>query len=1126
MNNIFLGSSPVLESSVSVKGSFTTDQNQIWYQIENYDQMPPFFMSITNPDDIWMFISSTGGLTCGRENADRALFPYATVDKITESGSHTGSFTSFLVKQDEIHYLWEPLRWNAARVYNTERKLWKTAYGDCVKFEEINHTLGLTFSISWEGSPEYGIHRSCLLQNNSQKPLTITYLDGIRNILPTGANAYTQNEMSNLFDAYKRTESDPELQLGIYALSATLTDLAEPSECLLANTVWSYGLAQTTLLLSEKQIPAFLTGKTVSAESDIKGGRGAYLLSGTMTLPPSNIAEWGFCAELTQDHNTIELLRNKLRTGKKRLISNLKQDIERSRNKIKSILAMNDGIQRTGSMESNIHHAANVLFNVMRGGYFIDSYMISTPEFIQFTQRWNREVGGKYTKFLSTLPHTLHISELKKRLADHQDPMLQRLILEYLPLTFGRRHGDPSRPWNQFQIRTRDNEGNPIIGYQGNWRDIFQNWEALCLSYPLFFPSVIAKFLNATTIDGYNPYRISQDGIDWESPKPNDPWGNIGYWSDHQIIYLTKLLEHAENFLPGSIEHLKHAEIFVFGDVPYRLKNYTELLQDPCFSITFDYDHEKKIVSRTEKIGSDGRLVHGDNGSIIRTHMIEKLLILLLAKVANYVPGGGIWMNTQRPEWNDANNALVGWGLSMVTLSYLTRYLSVLKELIQPNETFATHIEVADWIRISAEALKDHGVSAVNNPETRFQIMHILGTGGSDYRQKVYNNSFSGIREKLAAGELLNFLQLCTESFAKTIESAMREDQHCQSSQSYESYQILRITGKEAYIKQLYSMLEGQVAGLSIRNQPADKVIEVLSTLRDGPLYREDQSSYMLYPNRDLPRFLEKNRVGAQHNALLTDILETNAGADEIIQQDINGTWHFNGLFRNVKDLIDSAGKMDKAQIDALAEIFEETFHHAEFTGRSGTFFAFEGLGSIYWHMVSKLLLAIQERYIEAILRDDPKQKKELLKELYSKVREGIGFNKTPDVYGAFPTDPYSHTPWGQGAKQPGMTGQVKEEIITRFAELGLIIRDGSMQFIPELILEDQWNRQTNDLYFTFCGIECTVAIKHNESITIYYADGRDFRVDGLLMPQEISSEIFSRSGKVEKISVGVYVSK
>ena len=38
-------------------------------------------------------------------------------------------------------------------------------------------------------------------------------------------------------------------------------------------------------------------------------------------------------------------------------------------------------------------------------------------------------------------------------------------------------------------------------------------------------------------------------------------------------------------------------------------------------------------------------------------------------------------MNTQRPEWNDANNALVGKGLSVVTLGYLRRYIAFCREL-------------------------------------------------------------------------------------------------------------------------------------------------------------------------------------------------------------------------------------------------------------------------------------------------------------------------------------------------------------------------------------------------------------------------------------------------------------
>ena len=129
-----------------------------------------------------------------------------------------------------------------------------------------------------------------------------------------------------------------------------------------------------------------------------------------------------------------------------------------------------------------------------------------------------------------------------------------------------------------------------------------------------------------------------------------------------------------------------------------------------------------------------------------------------------------------------------------------------------------------------------------------------------------------------------------------------------------------------------------------------------------------------------------------------------------------------------------------------MHELYETIFNHKEFTGRSGGMFGFEGLGSIYWHMVSKLLLAAQENFFKAKNANASDELVERLGHLYYRIREGIGFNKTPTEYGAFPTDPYSHTPKHAGAQQPGMTGQVKEEVLTRFAELGIRVENGQLQ--------------------------------------------------------------------------------
>jgi hypothetical protein len=157
---------------------------------------------------------------------------------------------------------------------------------------------------------------------------------------------------------------------------------------------------------------------------------------------------------------------------------------------------------------------------------------------------------------------------------------------------------------------------------------------------------------------------------------------------------------------------------------------------------------------------------------------------------------------------------------------------------------------------------------------------------------------------------------------------------------------------------------------------------------------------------------------------------------------------------------------------------------------------------------------------VEAVLRNaDPDVVRDL-KERYQDVRSGIGFHKDPETYGAFPPDPYSHTPWGRGAKQPGMTGQVKEEVIARYAELGLVVRDGAVRFFPELILDDQWRRGSDDFIFTYCGVPIRVVRAGESGIVVTPSDGEAIRFDDLAISREISWEIFSRSEKVSSVEV------
>ena len=237
-------------------------------------------------------------------------------------------------------------------------------------------------------------------------------------------------------------------------------------------------------------------------------------------------------------------------------------------------------------------------------------------------------------------------------------------------------------------------------------------------------------------------------------------------------------------------------------------------------------------------------------------------------------------------------------------------------------------------------------------------------------------------------------------------------------------------------------------------------VILTLNAVKKSKLYREDQNSYMLYPNRELPGFRSKNVINknsVQSNKLLQDLIVKNN--TDIITKDIYGNYHFNGNFKNVKSLGKALKKLNIDNYKDIENIFEATFNHKTFTGRSGTFFAYEGLGSIYWHMVSKLLLSVQENYFWGLEFGASENDLCTIKNLYTEIQSGLGYKKTAKDYGAFPFDPYSHSPYNKGAKQPGMTGQVKEEVITRMAETGIVIKDGLITFNKSFISNNEFTK-------------------------------------------------------------------
>ncbi|WP_310380280.1 hypothetical protein [Flavobacterium sp.] len=1142
-NEILLGNCKLDNENNTITGEFVDFDGESFYKIAYYDKMDPFFMTIVSNSDHWLFISSNGALSAGRKNPDNALFPYYTVDKIQDLSEYSGSKTVLLVQKENQTFLWEPFSDNYSGIYKIQRNIYKSIYGNKILFEEINEDLGFTFSYKWMNSEKFGFIKKSTLTNHLNTNAKVSILDGIQNILPAGIDSALQLSYSNLVDAYKKCELVTNTNIGLYMLSSVIVDKAEPSEALISNVVWSDGLENAKILLSSNQIKNFKKGLPVEEENDKRATRGAYFINAEIELASNQKKEWHIVADINKNAGYVATLKHFIHDNKDR-VQQLQNDVNECTRDLVKILASADGLQLTQDKLGVNRHLSNVLFNVMRGGIFDDNYTIGKKDLLEFIQGANSTVYKNNLTFLQNLNEIEDYAALLKKVASHKNDQLIRLIYEYLPLAFSRRHGDPSRPWNQFAIEMKKEDGSKNLNYQGNWRDIFQNWEALGLSYPSYIEGMICKFLNASTADGYNPYRITRDGIDWESPDPHDPWANIGYWGDHQIIYLQKFLEISKKYHPGALSNMLTSTIFAYANVPYRIKPYADLVKNPFDTIEFDFEAEKIALNRVKTLGSDGKLILDASGNVLHVNFTEKLLAMLLAKLSNFIPEAGIWLNTQRPEWNDANNALVGNGVSMVTLYHIRRLQSFCLELFK--ETATESIEISEEIAVffnsvykifeQYEDLLSNDISDSN----RRLIADVLGYTGSDYREKIYGKGFSGTKKTIKVSDLIGFFELTIKHFDHSIRKNKREDN------LYHSYNLISFKENSVSIRHLYEMLEGQVAILSACVLNAEEVNDVLDALKWSAMFRRDQYSYMLYPDRQLPRFTEKNNIPAnlvENSKLLTQLISENNS--DIIYKDVDGVYHFNSNFRNAADLnlgmqgLKIHQDLIQKERQQILDVFEEVFDHQSFTGRSGTFYGFEGLGCIYWHMVSKLLLAINENYFLALQNTTDQVQLGRLVQHYYDVRAGIGFNKSPELFGAFPTDAYSHTPGNSGAKQPGMTGQVKEDIISRFGELGVIVEHGKIVFNPGLLRNSEFlsspnkfdyvtiqNREetislnANELVFTFCQVPFVYHISNKNEIKITTTNGTTTVSDGLSISEQHSKSIFERTNSIKQVDV------
>lgn len=124
------------------------------------------------------------------------------------------------------------------------------------------------------------------------------------------------------------------------------------------------------------------------------------------------------------------------------------------------------------------------------------------------------------------------------------------------------------------------------------------------------------------------------------------------------------------------------------------------------------------------------------------------------------------------------------------------------------------------------------------------------------------------------------------------------------------------------------------------------------------------------------------------------------------------------------------------------------------------------------------------------------------------------------------------------------MTGQVKEEVLTRFGELGIRVEGGKVRFSPDLLRQQEliskpaqfcfldvdghWQDiavPADGLAFTWCQVPIVYVLddKKDEQVVLTMDDGKRVVLGTLHIDSELSLELFQRSGRVRRINVSLH---
>lgn len=740
------------------------------FVIEDYDKQKPFSSFLPGIAGLkgiplWSFYANRGqGITSfGIKDKNEPIlefFPANTSYQYVD----TYGFRSF-VKVDD--FVFEPFKTGTED--HVERKMYISM--SHFSIVEINHSKKVQYKVTYFGlvnEPIAGLVRTVEVKNLGESR-SFEILDGIANILPSGATNDAYKNMSNLMVSWMGVENF-ENKIPYYKFRASSGDEAEVASHTKGHFYMSF--------VDDYQLIQPIVDLALIFSHDT-----------SLTRP------YGFMGKDIQDIcSDHQVLVNKVPCG----FTPIKREILSG-----ECLQIKTLIGHVSDASLINEKAASIAYHA----YF-------EAKFSELTHMIENLVGAVNTE--TNMP--LFDAYIKQNFLDNT-------LRGGYPLVFGegddkkiyhvfsRKHGDPERDYNFFSLAPEFYaQGN------GNYRDVNQNRRNDVFFIPESGLFNVKMFMNLIQLDGYNPL-----GVNGTTFKLSQEMAN--YYAEKYVVDFPDKMAHLlkEKFTPGQISmallRLKlklriseaefmnliigsseqnieahYGEGFWVDHWTYNLdliENYLSVFPDKLETLLHDdktyqyYESPAKVLPRNQKYGLDqqGKVrqygaverevyssrftqsnwVQNSNGEIYQTNLAQKLMTLVLNKFSSLDSQGlGIEMEADKPGWNDAMNGLPGVfasGMSeTVELLRIVRFLlrNLSKDIILLDENYCFLME---------------SKRVLSNDLSHFERWNEMTTVRELFRTRIYNG-IGKTEKKMPVLEVKAFLSQVENILAEGIQRA------------------------------------------------------------------------------------------------------------------------------------------------------------------------------------------------------------------------------------------------------------------------------------------------------------------------------------------------------------------